>query len=182
MGGKIGYAALKLDMSKAYDKVEWDFLRGMMVKLGFSLQWVELLLRCITTGDPLSLYLFVICAHGLSEMLTNFEQMKFYKGVSLASTCPSISHLFFADNSMLFCRAWPSECFQLRQCLLNYAKASGQSINFDKSTLYFSPNTGDQNMEEICSMFEISQVEGHDMYLGLPTFSMRNKIIQFGYI
>ncbi|KAL5556124.1 hypothetical protein UlMin_038360 [Ulmus minor] len=138
--------------------------------------------RGLRQGDPLSPYLFVICDHGLSKMLTSFEQRKFFKGVSLAATCPSILHLFFADDNMIFCRARPSESFQLRQSLLKYAKASGQSINFDKSALSFSPNTDDRNKDEICSMFEISQVEGHDMYLGLPNFSMRNKRIQFGYI
>lgn len=46
---KEGYAALKLDMTKAYDKVEWRFLEAMMKNLGFSAKWVELVLRCIKT-------------------------------------------------------------------------------------------------------------------------------------
>ncbi|KAL5571127.1 hypothetical protein UlMin_020724 [Ulmus minor] len=46
-GGKTGYATLKLDMSKAYDRVEWIFLKEMMIKLGFSLQWVKLIMRCL---------------------------------------------------------------------------------------------------------------------------------------
>ena len=46
-GGKTGYTALKLDMSKAYNMGKWDFLNGMMAKLGFSSQWIELIMRCV---------------------------------------------------------------------------------------------------------------------------------------
>ncbi|KAL5567642.1 hypothetical protein UlMin_024217 [Ulmus minor] len=117
-----GYAALKLDLSKAYDRVEWSFLREMMIKLGFSERWVQLIVICISfvsysflingevmgslapdrglrQEDPLSPYLFVICAHGLSEILTHYERNNLFRGISIAKNCPSILHLFF-----FFCR------------------------------------------------------------------------------
>ncbi|KAL5573012.1 hypothetical protein UlMin_022609 [Ulmus minor] len=158
-GGNTGYAALKLDMSKAYDRH-----------------------RGLRQGDPLSPYLFVICAHGLSEMLACFEERKRFTGIKIASGCPSISHLFFADDSLIFCKANLSEATHLKTCLTNYAKASGQQINFDKSALCFSPNTKSNDMTTVCSVFGVNQVQSHELYLGLPTFSMKNKRIQFGYI
>jgi len=122
--GKQSYAAVKLDMSKAYDCVEWSFLEKMMIKLGFHERWVDTIMKCVTTvtycirvngqltdeiapqrglrqGDPLSPYLFLLCAEAFSCLLLAAERRGELEGVKVCQDAPSINHLLFADDSLL---------------------------------------------------------------------------------
>ncbi|XP_019173897.1 PREDICTED: uncharacterized protein LOC109169469 [Ipomoea nil] len=47
--GAMGWGALKLDMAKAYDRMEWPFVKGMLLALGFDVRWVDLIMLCVTT-------------------------------------------------------------------------------------------------------------------------------------
>ena len=92
--GKQGDCAIKLDMAKAYDRVEWRYLECIMRAMGFPEVWISLVMKCVTSvtfsvrvngvfsdefkpsrglrqGDPISPYLFLICSEGLSCMLKN---------------------------------------------------------------------------------------------------------------
>ena len=123
-----GWMALKLDMSKAYDRVEWPFLFGVMRKMGFPDAWIRVVTDCVTTstlsfivngescgwlepsrglrqGCPLSPYLLLLCAEGLSGLLSKAEKDSFISGFSCTRNGPKVSHLFFAYDSLMFCRA-----------------------------------------------------------------------------
>lgn len=138
--GSVGYAALKLDMSKAYDRIEWSFLRDMMHKLGFNRSWIQTVMKCITTvryqikvngevtnvivpqrglrqGDPLSPYLFLLCVEGFSAMLYDAEHNGRLKGIKICSGAPSISHLLFADDSLLLMEANASNAHEINHIL-----------------------------------------------------------------
>jgi len=117
--GVDSYAALKLDMSKAYDRVEWEFLRRMLCKLGFHQGWVETLMYFVTTvryricvnGELTDEIIpqrglrrgavFLICAEAFSCLLNATERQGETIGVRFFQGAPSINHLLFADDSLL---------------------------------------------------------------------------------
>lgn len=153
---------LKLNMAKAYDRVKWYFLEAMMRKLGFNNRGLTLIMDFITSvtysvhvrgssvglitlsrglrqGDPLSPYLFLICAEGLSALLRQAQRKNLIHGVAVVRGAPSISHLLFADDSLLFCHAHLLDCQNLLNIIRLYQRGSGQKVNFEKSAACFSP-------------------------------------------
>ncbi|CAL2238950.1 unnamed protein product [Prunus armeniaca] len=197
--------ALKLDMSKAYDRIEWSFLEAIMRKLGFAEHWIQLMLTCISTvsysfvingtphgflhpsrglhqGDPLSPYLFLFCAEGLTALIAQKEREGFLKGVSICRGAPAISHLFFADDSFLFALANMADCMVLKDILATYERASGQHVNFQKSAVCFSKNVhrGDQLM--LAQYLGIPCVDHHSHYLGLPMVLDKKKGASFNHL
>ena len=126
--GKSGFMAMKLDMSKAYNSVEWNFLCQLMEKIGFEDCWIQLTYGCISSvsysilvngelhgdikptrglrqGDPLSPYLFLLVSEGFNGLIQQAVAAGDIKGFSLCHNGPRISYLFFADDTLLFCRA-----------------------------------------------------------------------------
>ena len=86
-----------------------------------------------------------------------------------------MSHLFFADDSLLFCRANQQDSNTILEILHQYEKASGQQINREKTQLFFSPNTDHAMQEHIKSKIGVSATHHIESYLGLPTFVGRGK-------
>lgn len=191
--GNKGYVAVKLDMSKAYDRVEWQFLESMMAKLCFRQGWIDLTMKCVTTvryrikvngelseviaperglkqDDPLSPYLFLICAEGFSALLNQAEREGSMEGVKVCQRAPSVSHLLFADDSLILFRANGGDAQKLQSILALYEECSGQMINKDKSAVVFSPNMKECDRAAVMNTLNIQKQTMNERYLGMPVY------------
>ncbi|XP_016676373.2 uncharacterized protein [Gossypium hirsutum] len=182
---------VKLDMSKAYDRVEWSFLEKVLKKMGFSHIWINKIMDYVCTvryrvkcntilfdiivperglrqGDPLSPYLFFFCMDALSRMLIYAQNTNQIKGIRASKDGPRINHLFFADDALLFVKNKRSEVEAFTKILDSFERMSGQSINLDKSMVYFSPNTPVSQRTSLSGLLRMKVVANLDSYLGLP--------------
>jgi len=198
-------AALKLDISKAFDSVSWCYLQAILQKLGFCPQWVTWMMICVTSveynvifngdrigpitpkrglrqGFPLSPFLYIICAEGLSATIKNHERKGTLHGNRVCMAAPSVSHLLFVDDSFIFCNANTSEAQQLKEILSNYEQASGQAMNFRKSAIAFSSNTRQEDIASIKNILGVSDLIRSGKYLGLPSMVGRSKKAIFSYL
>ena len=202
---KMGFMAMKLDMSKTYDRVEWKFLARIMEKMGFCEKWVALVLECISTvsysilvngepkrdikpsrgirqGDPLFPYLFLLCSEGLNRMLQQVAANDQIRGFSLCKRGPRISHLFFVDDSLLFCRASRSDLQVIQNNLVLYEQASGQKLNWEKTSIFFSKTVSEETKASLSDFLGEQEVKEYEKYLGLPVVVGKNKKASFNCI
>lgn len=138
--------------------------------------------RGLRQGCPLSPYLFIICAQGLSSLLDRAVSKGDIHGVKVCRGAPSVSHLLFADDSFFFLRATNPECEKLKLIFSNYEAASGQAINYNKYGIFFSGNVDVTKQVELSNILGVSRPLNTSKYLGLPSMIGRNKTKIFGYL
>ncbi|KAL5752203.1 hypothetical protein ACOSP7_022384 [Xanthoceras sorbifolium] len=138
--------------------------------------------RGLRQGDPLSPYLFFICAEGLSQLFSKAEDDQLISGFRCSRYSPSISHLLFADDSLLFLQASTSECHNVDKILVDYSLASGQVINFENSAMCCSKQVSKLEAHQLAYILGVQLVGCHKKYLGLPSFTGKNKSKLFNSI
>ncbi|CAL1379935.1 unnamed protein product [Linum trigynum] len=146
--GKKGGMVLKIDLEKAYDRLRWDFLRDTLKEIGLPSSWISCIMYCVENnrmrllwngdlsqtiiptrgvrqGDPLSPYLFVLCMERLSHRIDQAIRDNLWKPLKLSRDGPLISHLFFADDLVLFAEAGGTQVRIIKQCLDEFCSSSG---------------------------------------------------------
>ena len=157
----------------------------MMDRMGFGPKWRRVVLNCISTtimlvlvnrvptgqiipqrglrqGCPLSPYLFLLCAEDIL-------------GFSCKQSCPRVSQIFFADDTLIFCRANQHDSTTINSVLNIYEAASRQQISINKSSVCFSPNVDSNTSAELITVLGVGIAGLHDRYLSLPSLIGRSK-------
>lgn len=146
-GGK-GTMVIKIDLEKAYDRLSWDFIRNTLEEAGFGSEWTRIIMACIESsrlsikwegeisdyfrpgrgirqGDSISPFLFVLCMERLSHMIEEAVQEGAWKGIKMSRRGPTVSHLFFADDMVLFSEADEGQVEVVKNVLDRFSRCSG---------------------------------------------------------
>jgi hypothetical protein len=125
--------------------------------------------RGLRQGDPLSPFLFLFVADGLSALLKNEVDQNNISPIKVCRRAPGVSHLLFADDTLLFFRATEMEAHRIKNSLNIYAAGTGQLLNPAKCSITFSVACPDDDQEAIRGILQVQREEFEDKYLGLPT-------------
>lgn len=137
--------------------------------------WILLSILWASSRRPI-ITLFICVSYGGSLSDHSTQRGERHASWHLYSTiCPPVSHVFIADDIMLFCTANPSEVQSLRNCMHLFASWSGQMINLNKSFIHLSHNPPQDKREHISSMLRLQLAREDGEYLGLPLVVPRSR-------
>lgn len=182
---------VKVDMAKAYDRVDWRFLLHVLRSFGFPHSFCSLISECISMlwfsimmngttkgffkpsrglrqGDPISPYLFII----IEEVLTRLLRKKFEDGCigsfSHPHDAPLVSHLLYVDDIVVFANGSKRSMKALMDTFQLYEKWTGQVINKDKSAIFFAKHCGTIHKHEVLRLSSFREGSFPIIYLGVP--------------
>ncbi|XP_074306147.1 uncharacterized protein LOC141641381 [Silene latifolia] len=179
----------KLDLQKAYDSIEWQFVDQMLEALNFPEHFRKLIMLCITTpsytlnlngshfgyfhgkrglrqGDPISPLIFCICMEYLTRVMEYATRRWYFRYHPLCKSL-KLTHLLFADDLLMFCKGDIRSIMLLLRALSTFSATSGLKVNAAKSEVVFNGVPSDVRMDVV-------QVSGFQQgvlpfkYLGVP--------------
>ncbi|XP_061353784.1 uncharacterized protein LOC133298506 [Gastrolobium bilobum] len=186
---KKSFFSLKIDLEKAYDKLDWRFIKSVLEDLKLPGDFTDAIMGCVTCpyfevlwngartpgfysqrgirqGDPLSPYLFVLCMEKLTHLILDEVGNKKWLPIRAGRNGPFVSHLLFVDDIVLFAEASSSQLECITGCFEKFANMSGQSVSLEKSCIFFSKNVGQEAEELITRVSGFKKVKNVGRYLG----------------
>eukprot|EP00253_Pinus_taeda_P004365 PITA_04365 len=179
---------IKLDLSKAYDRLNWKYLETVLERFGFHQRWIAWIHNLISSphffvlvngspsktfnasrgirqGDPMSPFLFILAVEGLGRFIKQERTANRIKGLQIWGNNLPLTHQQFVDDIMLFGEPTVREVRQLRRILDLFAEACGLEINKDKSCIFIF-NTIDQVKSHLIRILGFKKGELPTKYLG----------------
>lgn len=188
---------LKVDMAKAFDKLNWRYIKAILEAFGFSPDWINWCMGLITSsffailingtpskcftptrgirqGDPLSPFIFILAAEGLGRLMKGRILAGRLRGLHLHEGSEVQSHQQFVDDTLLMTHSAVQEARELKAILQTFATASGMEVNPRKSRIYFF-NTPPITQRNIVRILGFQSGTLPTRYLGAP---LSEKIIR----
>ena len=176
---------LKIDLEKAYDRLEWSFIRDMLFRVNFPLDLIEVIMSCVSTistsimvngealdpiylskeirqGDPLSPYLFILCMDFLDQLIEEKCSNKLWQSAKVSQSGPAFSHLLFTNDLVFFAKADLNNCLAIRDVLDMFCNLFDQSVSEAKFRVFFSPR------ESLSDVLGFTSTPNIGKYLGIP--------------
>lgn len=174
--------AVKLDLQKAYDRVNWSFIQTVLTNFNFDsgfIKWISACLSSVSSevlvnggksdqfkpskglrqGDPLSPYLFILGQEVLSRLLDKELNSANLSGVKASTKGPALTHVMYTGDIVLFSKATRHDAEILASCLDKYCDWSGQSINKNKSGICFSKHTNPPIRRAIKQLLQMKKLK-----------------------
>ncbi|GAU31405.1 hypothetical protein TSUD_370540 [Trifolium subterraneum] len=193
-----GNLAPKIDITKAFDTLDWSFLLKVLKSFGFNeifCNWIHVILqsaflsvsingksygyfnctRGVRQGDPLSPLIFCLAEDVLSRHITKLVsdgKLNLIKGTRHVHVP---SHSFYADDLMIFCKGNLAGLRELKTLFSRYAADSGQLVNTAKSTI-FSGSITPRRLALIVQLLNFSIGVLPFNYLGVPIFKGKPRV------
>ncbi|WRX16205.1 Reverse transcriptase domain - like 10 [Theobroma cacao] len=196
-----GNVVLKLDMAKAYDRLNWEFLYLMMEHFGFNAHWITMIKTCISNcwfsllingslvgyfksdrglrqGDSISPLLFILAAEylsrGINHLFSRYNSLQYLSGCSMP-----VSHLAFADDIVIFTNGCSSALQKIMVFLQEYEQVSGQKVNHQKSCFITSDGCPLSRRQIITRTTGFQHKTLPVIYLGAPLHKGPKKVFLF---
>ena len=197
--------AIKIDLEKAYDRIEWSFIRKMLTLFNIPENLMKLIMSCVTSvstslllnggnldpflpsrgirqGDPLSPYLFILSMEFLGHLIKEKCDAKLWTPVKASRSGLAFSHLLFADDLVIFANATPENYAAISSVLQEFCNKSGQKVSEAKSHVFFSPNVDPNQRDALTSILGFSATTNFGKYLGFPVKHPGRQRHDFGSI
>lgn len=203
--GKRGWVAVKVDLEKAFDRLRWDFIEDTLNDAGLPSNLINVIMTCISTasmqilwngspteedrpsrgvrqGDPMSPYVFVLCMERLSQAINLHVNKGHWKAIKLGRSGPLLSHLFFADDLILFGSSDDEQIDLMKFIIDEFCVSSGHKVSGSKSNIFLSRQIPTRDAFRICNKLGYQLTDNLGKYLGVPLLHSRVNKSTYAYI